>query len=315
MTISIDLQKLRYLLEVVDQGSFTRASLSLRVAQSALSRHVRELEQQFGQALCTRTGRGVVVTDFAEHILPQVRALVLQSDQLASDIAAARGEVIGTVRLAVLTSLSRLILTPLLTEITQRLPKVELCVREGLTDHIEEWVTAGRVDLALLYADHSSLRRDGELFMSSDLYLVGARATPALSQSSVPLKKAVGLPMILPAPPNRWRLTIEEACASRGVSLQVAHEFDSVETIKDILRASPRYSILPLHAIQDEVQAGTLKASRIVQPSITRDVILALTPRRSPNRATSEVAVMLRRQIREQLSSGRIMSMPSPARR
>jgi DNA-binding transcriptional LysR family regulator len=309
---SIDLQKLRYFLEVIDRGSFTRAGLSLNVAQSALSRHVRDLEQQFGQALFHRTGRGVVATDFAERFLPKIRALVLQSDQLADDITAAHGAVIGTVRLAVLSSLSRLILTPLLEEVTSRFPNVEMRVREGLTDHVEEWLMTGRVDLGLLYADHSSLRRDGKFFMSADLYLVGAKNNSALSRPSVPLKKAAALPMILPAPPNRWRLTIEDACASRSISLLVAHEFDSVETIKDLLQTSPRYSILPLHAIREELKAGVLQASRVVQPSITREVILVPTPQRPMSRATVEVAAILQRQIQEQISSGRIRIKMTP---
>lgn len=171
-----------------------------------------------------------------------MRALVLQSEQLADDVAASHGTLVGTVRFAILRSLSDIVLIPSLTTILSRFPRLEMRVREGFGDQIGEWLLTGQADVALLYSDRSILRRDGELFMSTDLYLVGASDRQPLSKPTIALKEVALLPMILPASPNRWRLIVEDACAGQNLLMSVVYELDSVETIKKLLQTSNCFS-------------------------------------------------------------------------
>lgn len=302
--MSVELHRLSYFLEVVDRGSFSAAAASLGVAQSALSRQVKELETQWGERLLHRTGRGVIATDFAERFLPQIRTLVYQSGQLLDDVAAARGEIVGRVRLGMLQSFSSLILTPLLIEVSHRFPRIEMYVREGLADHVEEWLASGQADVGILYARHSEPYAKSEFLMSADLFLIGAGGDPRLVSTTCKLREASRLPLILPALPNRWRLTIENACMSLGLRLEVAHELDSLQTIKDFVKTPGHYSILPLHAVRTEVEAGLLAASRIVEPSITREVVLSFSARRPASRGALQIAEMLRSQVQTQIASG-----------
>ena len=55
----MDLRQLRYFIGVAERGGFGAAASALNVAQSALSRHIKELEYELGGALLTRTARGV----------------------------------------------------------------------------------------------------------------------------------------------------------------------------------------------------------------------------------------------------------------
>jgi LysR family nitrogen assimilation transcriptional regulator len=302
----LDLLKLQYFLHVAELGSFTKAAIVLDVAQSALSRHVRELEQQFGQALFHRTGRGVIPTDFAQQIIPRAHALILQSQQLTDDIMAAQGAPRGQVRLAMLRSLSSLLLTPLLIEISDRFPGIEMHVMEGLTDHVEEWLATGRADLGVLYGHRRAPSDIDELLMTADLYLIGRTDDPVVSSPEFKLSGISSLPMILPALPNRWRLSIERACSDHDIGLHVSYELDSIQTIKDLVSSGKRYSILPLHAVAQELDAGVLQASRIVEPNITRQVFLASSTQRPRSRASAEVAKVVRRLVATLIASGRL---------
>ena len=64
----MDIRKLRYFMSVVEAGSFTRAAAQLHVAQSALSLHVRQLEERYG-TLLIRDKRGVRPTDRGAKLL------------------------------------------------------------------------------------------------------------------------------------------------------------------------------------------------------------------------------------------------------
>src|SRR5690606_19755045 len=87
----------RLFLLIAEAGSLTRAAAALGTQQSIVSRRLTQLEQECGARLFQRTGRGVVLSDFGQHLLPRIRRLVEESEALLDDIrsssAVPRGEV------------------------------------------------------------------------------------------------------------------------------------------------------------------------------------------------------------------------------
>jgi DNA-binding transcriptional LysR family regulator len=302
----LDLSKLGNFVRVVDLGSVTKAAATLCVAQSALSRQIRDLEHEFGDTLFHRTGRGVAPTEFAKQILPRIRTLLLQAEQLAEDIGAHRGSPNGDVRLSLIPTMSAPLLTPLLSRIADQHPGIQIHVREGITDDVEEWLASGRADLGILYGDRRSNSATDELLMYTDLYLVGASGDPAVADAQVPLSNISNLSLILPSLPNPWRRSIERACADHSIRLKVPFELDAVQTIKDLVSTKRGYSIFPLHAIYREVANGILQASQIVDPSITRSILLSQSSQRPRSRASTAVAKIIRDLISELVRTGEV---------
>ena len=77
----MDLRQFKYFLRIAELGSVSRAAESLHVAQSALSRHVANIEAEFGQALLLRTGRGVALTPDGEELARYARAMLRLGDE------------------------------------------------------------------------------------------------------------------------------------------------------------------------------------------------------------------------------------------
>jgi LysR family nitrogen assimilation transcriptional regulator len=232
--------------------------------------------------------------------------LLLEAEQLAEDIKAHRGSPNGHVRLALLTSISTILLTPLLSRINDRYPGIQVHVLEGLAEDVEEWLTSGRADLGILYGDRRTASPTDEHLMSAELYLISAWEDPIGGEETFSLKGVSELPLILPALPNLWRRSIERACADHHIALHVPFELDAIQTIKNLVATKHRYSILPLHAVLREVNEGVLKVSRIVEPTITREVFLSLSTQRPHSRASSEVAATIRKVLIELVRSGEL---------
>jgi LysR family nitrogen assimilation transcriptional regulator len=128
MTTTLDLRKLQHFVQIAELGSFTKAAAITATAQSALSRQVGELEADFGTMLLHRTGRGVVPTELAVRMLPRMKALLLEAEQLLQDVRANQGKQVGQVDLAVLASLGTSLLTPLLSRVSDRFPGIQMRV-------------------------------------------------------------------------------------------------------------------------------------------------------------------------------------------
>ena len=72
----MELRQLQYFVTVVDAGSFSRGAAVLHLAQPSLSRQIALLEDDLGQRLLVRTGRGVTPTEAGDALLVHARAML-----------------------------------------------------------------------------------------------------------------------------------------------------------------------------------------------------------------------------------------------
>src|SRR6516225_581705 len=132
---------------VAELGSFSRAAVSLGVAQPTISRVIGELETEFAGELFYRTGRGAKLTEMGEMLLPRVRALLQTAEQLATDAVAFGKAPTGAVSIATLPSITPLIAAELYDYLREHAPGIRLRLLEGFSDQIERWVSEGSVDI------------------------------------------------------------------------------------------------------------------------------------------------------------------------
>src|SRR2546430_6565762 len=84
--LKLDLRQLRYFVAVAERGGFAAAASALNIAQSALSRHVKELERELGGALLERGARGVTVTESGKVLLARGRWLFGAIDDIKAEV-------------------------------------------------------------------------------------------------------------------------------------------------------------------------------------------------------------------------------------
>jgi LysR family nitrogen assimilation transcriptional regulator len=300
----VEFLDLQYFVSIAESGSFTKSALQNNMAQSALSRRVRDLEVELGTALFYRNGRGVVLTDAGEVFLARARGLLAEREALRQDMRASVSELDGTVKLAVPPSVGLVLLAPLLRQIRADLPRVRMRVMEGFSGHVAEWLAAGKVDLAVLYKMKASALLDAEHLLFEDMFLISAPDAPPLGVANgVSVAELAGEELVLPGPPHGLRVLVEEAAAKAGVTLNVSIELETLPTIHDLVGSGGIRTILPLTAVSRELQAGRLVAQRIT-PAINRELILAHAPHRAAAPVTKAVVRLIRAQISDLVRSG-----------
>ena len=78
----MNLRHLEYLLAVADTGSFSRAAERCHITQSALSRSIQTLEDDFGARLIDRMGKRNELTPFGQTVASRARRMVLDAVEL-----------------------------------------------------------------------------------------------------------------------------------------------------------------------------------------------------------------------------------------
>jgi DNA-binding transcriptional LysR family regulator len=145
-----DLRRLEYFLAVAMERNFTRAAAQLHIAQPALSRQVRLLEQELGVALLHRTTHEFGLTDAGRYLLERGPALLASSEELWRSVrsfgAGKRGELI----IAYGASASYETAPVLLARLAERLPQVVLSTEVRPAPAIVAAVKSGAVDIGLV---------------------------------------------------------------------------------------------------------------------------------------------------------------------
>jgi LysR family nitrogen assimilation transcriptional regulator len=275
------------------------------IAQSALSRRIRDLEADLGVSLFYRNGRGVVVTEAGATFLTRARSILADVAQIRSDLNASHATLQGVVTLGVPPSVGLVLLAPLLSQIRNDFPGIQMRVLEGFSGYVAEWLASGRVDLAVLYKVRAGTFPDAEHLLFEDMHLISSRHARPLGQgATVALGDLVGEDLALPGAPHSLRILVDEACARAQVSLTVAMELETLPTIRGLVATGTIRTILPVTAVQAELQSGELVAQKITGPVISRELILVHAPQRAQAPATRAVVHLIRTHIERLLESG-----------
>lgn len=282
-------------LAIAELGSLTRAALFLDSNQSLLSRQLNALERECGGRLFNRTGRGVELSELGHRIFSQVRALLLDAEHLEAEIRGQAHAPSGRVIMGSLPSISHPMAGKLYTELRTHFPSIDLKILEGSSGQVEEWLADSRVDIAILYRYGGSLSELEESLATVDSYLIGPRDDFPTSAGEVAFQKLDGLPFILPGAPNGLRTALDSMARQMHISLNPAIEADSLTLQKSMVAEERLYTVLPLHAVWNEVREGRLQASRIVNPPFQRTVAMATAKSKGPRKAVSTVTTQIRK--------------------
>ena len=116
----------RSFLAVAEHGSLSAAARHLALSQPTLGRHIAELEAALATALFTRVPRGLVLTDAGTAMLPAARQMRDAAAALALLAAGREGSLSGTVRLTASRVVSHYLLPPILADLRQKEPGIEI---------------------------------------------------------------------------------------------------------------------------------------------------------------------------------------------
>nr|WP_321297891.1 LysR family transcriptional regulator [uncultured Sphaerochaeta sp.] len=140
------LQKYAALLAVVTHGSFTKAAEKLNYTQSAISRMIRDLEEDWNLTLLERNHTGATLTPDGMLILQHARNLFQAYENLQQRVNEIHGLQCGLIRIGTFSSVATHWLPPIIREFKRAYPDIEYELLLGDYAEIEQWIAEGRVD-------------------------------------------------------------------------------------------------------------------------------------------------------------------------
>ncbi|XAH22765.1 LysR substrate-binding domain-containing protein [Xylophilus sp. GW821-FHT01B05] len=288
----MDLKQLEYFVAVVEKGSFSRAAAALNLAQPSVSRQIALLEQELGQRLLERTGRGVTPTEAGQALLAHARVMLNAAAQAMFEIKEMSAEPAGKVVVGLPNRVASGLCVPLIRGFRQQLPNAMLSVVEGLSLSLRDGLLAGRIDVAVLFDPAPTPLLTYEPLMRERLLLV-APAGHRLPER-VTLAALSDFPLILPAAPNPIRSLVDAVLLPREIGLNIVAEVGAVHTALTLVEEGIACSILPESALNLSPRHKNVQVAPIGPPAMWNKLVLALPTARPNSRLMQETAKLLR---------------------
>lgn len=293
----MDAGAIEYFHSVARHGSISRAALELGIEQSTLTRHIGRLEEDVGVKLFHRSGRGMVLTDGGAALLLQAEKLVealRRTRQVAAELAA---DGPSRIIVAAQPTIAQMTFGPLGHALARRFPNARIRLVEGLGHRLVQWLQDGQVDAAILYVPAQGQVMDYDLLLQEPLYCV-MPPQQRHDGDTISVMDLLELPMVLPSTSHGLRALAEALAQRYARHLHVALECDgSTALTRQLVHAGHGCTILPLAAVQDEIDRGLLRAVRIDGTDVLRAVACATARSQTPPAGLWEVTRIIRQVV------------------
>ena len=249
----MEIRQLEVFCAVAEQGSFSKAALSLGLSQSTVSTHIKNLEQELRRSLIRRTTKRLSLTEDGNRLLPYARRILESRDAALDELERTSEQLL---HLGASTIPSGYLLPKLLGEFHALHPGVFYALRRGDSREIQELVLNGEVELGFVGSLPPAEHCVSIPFCRDSMVL----ATPVTEHYQRLRREACGLlrllqePIILREQGSGTQKAADEFLSAQGISREMLHpiaELNDPESIKQLIVAGMGVTIGSRFAFAD----------------------------------------------------------------
>ena len=288
----MSLRELRTLIAIAQHGSFVRAAEAVHLTQSAVSLHVRALEEEFNAALFDRSRRVPVLTDAGLRVVERAREIVAIYDGIAAELGDC-GELTGRLRLGAVPTALAGVLPGALAALNRAHPRLRVQVASGMSAEMAIRIEAGDLDAAITT---EPVKPYPYGLVSTPLYeegfwVIGPPAAKGHDARSILLD----YPFIR-FDRRAWAgRTIDAELRRQRLRVQTSMELDSQHTIIQMVASGLGAAVIPL-AQRDIEKYAALACVPFGDPQRLRRVVLLEREDRPAGRFSAVLAAAIREQ-------------------
>lgn len=260
--------------EVASRLSFTKAASQLNITQPAVTKHIREMENQLSIRLFNRHGNHITLTPAGEVVFRYAKKIMNSYNGMQVELSQIMDIESGMLRIGASTTVAQTILPRLLALFRKAYPHLKLTFIQGNTDFITQQVIDETLDIAIVegIAHHPQVRYSE--FVKDELVLVTHATNKLARNDSLTIEQLYNVPLIMREAGSGTLDVIKLAMLKSGVDLNrltLDINLESTIAIKQYLMYSESAAFLSIQSIVNELTYHQLSIIDIEGLEIFRD--------------------------------------------
>lgn len=296
MNVNFELYRIFFV--VANAKNITKAANELMISQPAISKAIKNLEDQLGGQLFVRTKRGVVLTDEGQEFYNYIKhamEYIANAENKFTDLINLES---GSIRIGVSTTLTREFLLPYLKDFHKQYPKIDIQINTSLASELINKLKNGLIDMVILNLP-SKRDNDLEIIECKEVhdYFVVNENYKDLVNKSLTWEDLNNYPLILQAKGANTRTFIDNFAKELNVMLKPNMELASYTLVVEFTKIGLGIGYATKEYIEKEIQNKELFILDVKPTVPSRYVGIALSKNHLPNFSTKKLIEIIIKDI------------------
>src|SRR5699024_1001930 len=268
----MELRQIRYFIEVANREHVTEAADALHVAQSAVSRALKNLEDELGVDLFIREGRNVRLTPIGKLFLPYMQQAIRVIENGKQIIQEYADPDSGTIKVGFPSSLATYVLPTAISAFREQYPDVKFELHQGSYRYLKDLVIQGDINMAILGpVPLNATEMNGTILFTEKIVALLPRKHPLAKAPLLRLTELQDEDFVMFQKGFVLRDVVSDACMRLGFQPNISFEGEDIDSIKGLVSGGLGISLVPEITLIDNVPRSTVQIP-IIEPEITRSV-------------------------------------------
>lgn len=289
--MNVDFELYRVFYAVANHGNITKASEELKISQPAISKSIKNLEEQLGGQLFIRTKKGVILTEEGKEFYKYIKQAIEYITNAENKFTDLINLETGCIKIGINTTLTKEFLLPYLETFHSLYPKIDIQIITSLTSELLSKLKNGLFDLAILNLNEKSYGNDLTIIPCkkvTDCFVVSHHHKELVGQE-LSLKDLSRYPLILQAKGSNTREFLDQLAKENGVTLKPNIELASYSLIVEFSKIGLGIGYVTKDYIKKELENGELFELNIKETIPSRSIGIALSKNHLPNFSTKKL--------------------------
>jgi DNA-binding transcriptional LysR family regulator len=290
----MQLEALKVFCDLASLRSFSKAAEANRLSQPTVTRLVRRLERHLGGPLIDRSHRPLQLTELGLAYYDGCKRLLEQYAELEASLRRDRAELTLTVRVAAIYSVGLWDMGQYTERFARAHPHAKVRIDYLHPRQVCERVLGGTADLGLVSYPAPTRELAVLPWREEEMVVACAPGHPLARLGSVSPRRLGGERFVAFDGGLAIRREVDQFLRRHGAEVEVALEFDNIESIKKGIEVGAGVGLLPEPTLRREVEAGTLRAVRLRGDRLTRPLGIIHRRRHRLSSAAQDFVDLLR---------------------
>jgi len=289
--MNIDFELYRIFYTVANYSNITKASEELNISQPAISKSIKNLEEQLGGQLFVRTKRGVILTEEGKEFYNYIKRAIEYITSAENKFTDLKNLETGCIRIGISTTLTKEFLLPYLERFHNLYPKIDIQIITNITSELFPKLRNGLIDIIILNLNDKNYGDDIDIIKCRkihDCFVVGDKYKDLLNKE-ISIKDLNNYPLILQSKGSNTREFLDDFARKYNTVLKPNIELASYTLVIDFSKIGLGIGYATKEYIKDKLKNKELYELKIKEKIPGRYIGIALSKNHVPNFSTKKL--------------------------
>ena len=289
--MNIDFELYRVFYTVANNGNITKASEELNISQPAISKSIKNLEEQLGGNLFVRTKRGVILTEEGKEFYSYIKQAIEYINNAENKFTELVNLETGCIKIGVSATLTKEFLLPYLEKFHEIFPKIDIQIITNISSELLPKLRNGLIDIVILNLVRENYGNDIDIIKCkkiNDCFVVNQKYLDLVNKD-LSIKDLNKYPLILQTKGSNTREFLDNFASAYDIVLKPNMELASYSLVLEFAKIGFGIGYVTKDYIKNELKNNELYELKIKEKIPSRYIGIALSKNHVPNFSTKKL--------------------------